>query len=121
MDTDEHWFPTLPKAPIVEALLDVWVANPPSVTAERLKDLHKEYEQEYPNVDNLPFPFPHVQLTGVPGAPNTGGTSLGLRGFRFSAANGETMVQSRIDGFTFNNVGRYKNWEFFSTRAIEAW
>lgn len=120
MGTDNDPFPTLKKAPIVEALLDVGVANPPSVTSDQLEALHKELEEDYPKVDKIPFPY--LQIGGVAGGtlplpPQT----PAVRGFRFSADDGETMVQSRIDGFTFNNVGRYKDWSFFSERAIAAW
>jgi uncharacterized protein (TIGR04255 family) len=118
MGADDQWFPTLRRAPIVEALLDIWVANPPSVTPQQLELLHKDFEQEYPNIDKIPFP--HFQ-PAVMQSEKSGIAALAVRGFRFSARDGETMVQSRIDGFTFNNIGHYKDWEFFSTRAIEAW
>jgi uncharacterized protein (TIGR04255 family) len=121
MSTDKPSFPTLSSAPIIEALLDVGVANPPSVTSDQLQTLHKKLESDYPKIDKIPFPFLQIGGVGgsgtlplIPQAPN-------VRGFRFSAEDDKTMVQSRIDGFTFNNLEPYIDWEFFNERAVAAW
>jgi uncharacterized protein (TIGR04255 family) len=121
MSTDNTPFPTLNRAPIVEALLDVAVANPASVTSDQLEALHKRLEVDYPNLDKIPFPF--LQIGGIGGSGTMPLTPQlpNVRGFRFSAADGKTMVQSRIDGFTFNNLEPYKDWDFFNERAIAAW
>jgi len=117
---DENWFPHLPKAPILEALLDVWVAHPSEVTLDQLKALHSEFSSEYPDCKELPLQ--QFQLTGVPGAPPTMSTAIrGVRGYRFTSLDQKLMVQSRMDGYTFNNLHPYQDWNFFSQRAVEGW
>jgi uncharacterized protein (TIGR04255 family) len=117
---DQNWFPHLKKAPILEALLDIWVANPPDVTLDQLRQLHSKFEADYP--DCAEIPLQQFQVIGTPGEQPTMSTAVkGVRGYRFTSSNKETLVQSRIDGFTFNNLQPYHDWNFFSSHALEAW
>jgi uncharacterized protein (TIGR04255 family) len=117
---DQDWFPRLTNAPILEAFLDVWVANLPDVTLNRLKQLHNAFIADYPECAEIPLQ--QFQVTSAPGEQPTMSTAVkGVRGYRFTSSDGKTLVQSRIDGFTFNNLQPYKDWHFFSSHASDAW
>ena len=48
-------------------------------------------------------------------------TSGGPDGFFFRSPNERKIVQARLDGFTFNKLKPYENWELFSSEAKRLW
>ena len=55
-------FPKLNRAPIIEALLDIWVAFPAPVEPEKLTELHEHFKPDFSEI--APIPLAQVQITG---------------------------------------------------------
>jgi uncharacterized protein (TIGR04255 family) len=114
------WFPTLKHAPIVEALVDVWVAFPQKPEPDRFRALHAEFQPAYPTVE--PLQFAQIAFKAAPGQmPQGSGAGPTFRGFAFKSADGKRIIQSRIDGFTFNRLEPYGTWAEFVKEAESAW
>jgi uncharacterized protein (TIGR04255 family) len=111
--------PVFRNAPVVEALLDIRADLPPSTTLPVLASFHDHISAEYPARGEK-----HEWSGGLKvsaGAaeiiPPTGGTA----GYLFKSADSKQIVQARLDGFTFNKLKPYKDWETFSQEATRLW
>lgn len=113
-------FPHLPKAPIVEAVLDFrspfrapW--NPDDLRGNLVPalgdypDFSAAAEQEV-NVDHDGDKQGEVRIS----PPR-------LTGLRFRGDGNANVVQFMRDGFSFSRLTPYKTWEQFSTEAIRLW
>jgi uncharacterized protein (TIGR04255 family) len=106
--------------PIQEALLDIQVALPGDVTMETLKTFHTGLEARFPEKRERISWQQGFQISGT-GDTHAVSSARSVDGFLFvSKADGKT-VQARRDGFTFNKLRPYSNWENFSTEAKELW
>jgi len=113
-------YPTYLNAPIIEAILDIQVALPQDISLEHLRGLHAKIQHRYPEKrervafeGSLKFAFPEKQTVTT----GTGKTD----GYLFRSAIEGKVVQSRLDGFTFNKLKPYESWMLFSTEAKEMW
>jgi uncharacterized protein (TIGR04255 family) len=113
-------YTVFPNAPITEALLDVRVFLPKDSTVETLGKMH--------DAINIRFPGKGERSTihsGINIARDKEEISLSssrqLDGHLFKSVDGSKIVQSRIDGFTFNKLKPYESWQKFSEEAREIW
>ena len=108
----------LAKPPIIEALIDVQVALPQVIDVERLKELGKALEPEYPQVRPQFVAMAIFQPQPVPPPPLF---NQGLRGYSFLSSDSKEIVQYRLDGFTFNRLAPYTSWEDMHGKGLAAW
>lgn len=112
MRTGVHY----PRAPIVEAIIEIRCAIPEVTTLEQLATV----------VDPEDFPTAErrMSVTGVlevrpDGVEQT--TSGQQTGHVFRAADGRHVLQSRLDGFSFARLAPYDTWETFCRAAERHW
>ena len=109
-----------PSPPITEALLDIRVSLPPDVTLEQLSTYYEGIKDSFPEKEQ------RVSWTGgfefKPGsAPKVTTPSGGPDGYFFRSPSDNKIVQVRRDGFTFNKLKPYTNWDTFSKEAKSHW
>ncbi len=109
-----------PNPPITEAILDIRVSLPKEITLDVLASLHQDIKEQFPTRKER-----HTWEGGFqvkPGAPpEILSKPDRVDGYLFLSPNGEKIVQSRLDGFTFNKLKPYSNWETFSKEAKYYW
>lgn len=106
--------------PIVEALLDIQVALPGDVSLEELKGFHAGLENRFPETRECVSWPQGFQLSGA-GESQAASGSRSVDGYLFSSKAEGKVVQARCDGFTFNQLAPYTNWDAFSSEARELW
>lgn len=112
---------TFKKAPITEALIDIQVVLPEETTLEKLASFHELVK------DSFPLKEERIIITGSfkasPGNLPTPDISSESRidGYRFRSPETNKIVQARLDGFTFNKLKPYENWDVFSAEARKLW
>lgn len=106
--------------PIQEALLDIQVALPGDVTVETLKNFHAGLEARFPEKKERISWQQGFQVSGA-GDAHSVSSSRSLDGYLFVSNAEGKIVQARRDGFTFNKLRPYSNWETFSAEAKELW
>lgn len=104
--------------PITEALLNIRVTLPKEVTIEQLAVFHEDIKTSFPTRKER-YSGAFQIKTGV--APEIVTTSNRIDGFLFHSQEGKKIVQARLDGFTFNKLKPYSNWEDFSGEAKYLW
>jgi uncharacterized protein (TIGR04255 family) len=108
------------KPPIVEAVFDIRAEAPESVTLDVLKKSFDSVKDRFSDEKQNIFFRGGVQF-GSGGAPSLMHSATEPYGFSFRSSDGKKIVQSRKDGFTFNNLAPYIGWSSFSREAKELW
>src|ERR1017187_5865268 len=109
---------TFPNAPITEALLDINVALPTETTLPTLLKFHDAIRERFPHKrDRLLQKF-EFHLGKSPEVKNP---SNAVDGYLFLSPDKTKIVQSRLDGFTFNKLKPYEKWQSFSQEAKDLW
>jgi uncharacterized protein (TIGR04255 family) len=106
--------------PIQEALLDIQVALPGDVTLDILKKFHTGLETRFPEKKERISWQQGFKISGA-GETHAVSSSRSVDGFLFVSKAESKIVQARCDGFTFNKLRPYSNWETFSGEAKELW
>lgn len=108
-----------PKAPITEALIDIRVKLPGSVSLVDLEKLHDHIRDEYPDkkartmwegtfeTRNEKDPLQKAQFR--------------IDGYALTSPDGRQVVQYRLDGFTFSRLRPYTTWENVFAEARRLW
>jgi uncharacterized protein (TIGR04255 family) len=109
----------LSKAPITEALLDIQVRLPNSVTLERLLETQAAVVDEYPVKEERVTWEAGIKLN-EDAITNIDGSSK-LEGYLFSSTDKLRIFQARLNGFTFNRLRPYTNWAEFVGEAKRLW
>jgi uncharacterized protein (TIGR04255 family) len=114
-------YPVYPHAPIIEALLDIRAQLPKEVDLSHLESYHNQIKDRFPEKrQRVSIEVKAgVQIASI-AEPNLS-TSGGPDGFFFRSPNERKIVQARLDGFTFNKLKPYENWELFSSEAKSLW
>lgn len=108
-----------PRAPILEALLDIRVILPPNVKLDRLATLQDRCSDRYPQRrERIMW---EAQWTVKEGSMESAAAKGGPDGYIFTSENGKQLFQARFDGFTFNRLRPYDRWESFRDEAMELW
>ncbi len=106
--------------PITEALLDIRVNLPKDTTLETLASFQDKVNDNYP-VKKERFTW-EGKFEFKPGIlPEVVSPRAGTDGFFFNSNDGLSVAQVRLDGFTFNRLKPYKNWEEFRSQAKLLW
>lgn len=113
-------FPHLPKAPIVESVIDIRcmattafeedtlrTAVEPRLTGYHFLDAPREFRQEF------------RMGVGVPTEQNF--QDLGLKGLRFQSDDQKQIVQFNRDGFSFSRLEPYRVWTEFVEEGLQLW
>lgn len=109
-----------PHAPITEALLDIRVKLPAQIDLTRLATFHDAVKDRYPLKRERASWQSGFQLTLGTG-PEMLQSSGGPDGYLFTSADGRQIVQTRLDGFTFNRLKPYDKWATLRDEARELW
>lgn len=110
---------TYNNAPIQEAVFDVRVKRVENISIEYYESLKETALLEYPNTKKKlevsgKFKFEKNEFITQQGAP----IEIGVI---FTNGNGNRKIQFRKDGYTFNQLRPYSNWEDFSEEAFKYW
>lgn len=111
---------TFLKPPIHEALIDIRVEFPHGYDdVSPFEEYHELVKDRFPDKQKkmafeAKFQLVEAQLT----ADSAPAKSLG---YLFLSKKENKIVQARLDGFTFNKLTPYENWEAFKKEAAELW
>lgn len=109
----------LNNAPIVEAIIDFRVKLPSGYNVAEFSSLKEKLGNSYPQVQES-----RAFESGVRVKDKQIEQILkdrGLRGYAFKSVDGKNVGQFREDGFTFNRLTPYTNWETVLAEAKRLW
>jgi uncharacterized protein (TIGR04255 family) len=109
-----------PKAPITEALIDIRVQLPDTVTLENLEAPHSLIQSDYPKKKTRRKWQGEVQFK-EDSAPVATSKDLGIDGYFFTSEDDKQVVQFRLDGFTFSRLRPYQQWSHLRDEAKRLW
>ncbi len=102
-------------APIREAIFDIRVDSLGVSNIEKLKGIHEFISDSYPvKQERIKFQGKIELKNEKENKP----FSTSIEGFVFKSKDNKKQVQIRLDGFTFNLVGPYSDWDEFSSEAL---
>ena len=105
-----------PNAPITEAILDIRAELPEKIKLEDLATFQNHIRDRFPKKkERLSADIQFSQEKGVSGTPPK------TEGYLFYSDPDSKVVQARLDGFTFNKLKPYENWETFCREGFELW
>jgi uncharacterized protein (TIGR04255 family) len=108
---------TYPNAPIVEAVFDINVSNTVIVNPIVFENFAKSELKDFPIINKRQNVNVRIDANkGIPGQINR---TTNLLGYIFSNIQGNRKIQFRLDGFSFNMLRPYSNWEDFSSSAFK--
>lgn len=109
-----------PNPPITEAIFDIRVSLPKDTTIELLATFQDEIKDSFPTRKDR-----RKLQGGFQFHPNNPPKVLTpsdtVDGYLFHSKDGKKIVQARLDGFSFNMLKPYSNWESFSEEANTLW
>ena len=109
-----------PNAPIQEAILDVAVTLPETVTLDVLAGFQNGLEERFPTRKERRSWMQSLQfLSGQEDVPSL--APVVVDGFLFLSEDNGKVVQARRDGFTFNKTTPYGDWAQFRAEAKGLW
>jgi len=115
----ESKFPTLPKAPITEALIDIRAELPPDVDLARLRGFYAGLEERFPKIEE------RVSMSATVELNKSGAQVRDERsspdGFVMRSEEDGGILQARLDGFTMHKLHPYISWHSLSGQARELW
>lgn len=113
-------YPVFPNAPITEALLDIKVQLPQEIDLRSLESFYDFIKDRFPEKQTRSFFKGEVKISPEVKPPVLSSSS-GIDGYIFRSPEENKVVQSRLDGFTFNKLKPYKNWDSFRSEGRELW
>lgn len=105
------------KAPITEALIDLRVESPSSLTLNSLKEIQRSIKSDYPISEDMVVAQGQFQT----GPKVTATASQIPLGYRFSSDDKKRIFQARLDGFTFSQLEPYHTWDTLRNEAQRLW
>ncbi|NJN97975.1 MAG: TIGR04255 family protein [Anaerolineales bacterium] len=106
------------RSPLTEAVIDVRVALPDTITLETLAQIQAGQEDNYPTRKNAISV--QGQLSFDPDVPPATGSRTHM-GYRFVSQDERQVIQARRDGFTFSRLAPYESWESFRAEGQRWW
>ncbi len=104
--------------PIQEALLDIQVTLPPDVKLETLKQFHAGLVNRFPEMQER---ISWQQSFQIADGTHAISSSRSVDGYLFNSKTDGKVVQARRNGFAFNKLRPYSDWDTFSAEAKELW
>jgi uncharacterized protein (TIGR04255 family) len=113
-------YPTFVNAPISEAILDIQASLPQDIGLEQLCNFHTKIKERYTEKHERVSFQGSLKLTPTERRAETIGAGR-VDGYLFRSSIEGKVVQSRLDGFTFNKLKPYESWKAFSSEARSMW
>lgn len=112
-------YPLLKNAPITEALIDIRIKIKEGFDVKRFLSIYDTISSQYPEKKERHkwesrFEFKKGEV------PVSSGTET-IDGYIFTSADKKQVFQTRIDGFTFNRLKPYEEWETFRDEGFRLW
>lgn len=111
-------YPTLNKAPITEALVDIRCKLPKGFKVDQFKTIGAEISEAYPIEKIMRM---HQATIDVGDREQSVTTHGKINGYRYESSNRTKIVQLSLDGFTFNRLKPYNNWAEVRDEALRLW
>ncbi len=111
----------LSNAPITEAIIDFRVKLPADFDTKEFLSLSAHLSDRYPSNE------PRRIITGAFGMEKGGKPFIqppedkGIQGYFYKSADGKNIAQFRLDGFTFNRLNPYSDWNTVLSEAQNLW
>jgi len=105
------------KAPITEAILELRVTLNEGFSVEELADIHTFISDQFPTKE----PIHTGSLMFQSGPSIKIDASREHSGFLYRSKDGLRILQTKLNGFTFNRLAPYNTWEEFSADARQLW
>ncbi len=106
-------------APIREAIFDLRIDQLELNSIDQLEEIHKHIAESYPLKKKQINFTGKIELKDNIELKNESNSEV--RGFLFSSQESNCQVQIRLDGFTFNMLKPYSEWDDFSNEAFRLW
>lgn len=107
------------RSPIAEAIIDLRVSLPETVSLEIFQEIHTHIQQDFPVIQ------PCYKGVGAvfyePGVNFTVDTSERQIGLWFRSEDNLQVFQSTLEGFTFNHLAPYTSWSEIRATARHLW
>ncbi|MCK4358599.1 MAG: TIGR04255 family protein [Candidatus Cloacimonetes bacterium] len=113
-------FQVFQNAPITEALLDIRVKLPEHITINDIESFYKKVKDKFPEKKARKQFKVNIDLSSKAQFSEVQSPSK-IDGYLFRSSIEKKVVQSRMDGFTFNKLKPYNNWNSFSSEARQLW
>lgn len=113
-------FPHLPRAPIVEAVIEIRARAQTPWEEPAISACLKPKLPDYPAA-HAQHEFREEVTVDQQGKTEHVHHDLGLKGLRFQSADKLHVVHFNRDGFVFSRLQPYDHWEQFSGEAIRLW
>ncbi|PIP08917.1 MAG: TIGR04255 family protein [Syntrophobacterales bacterium CG_4_8_14_3_um_filter_49_14] len=108
-----------PNAPIVEAVLDIRVELPKDVTLDTLEMFYDKIKVRYPEKQHRTELSAGIRLD--PQGASFEKPEASQTGYLFRSQVEKKVVQSRLNGFSFNKLKPYSDWNTFRSEGRELW
>ena len=113
-------YTVFPNAPINEALVDIRVELPKEIVLTNLESFHDLTKKRFPKKEVRISLEGGIKLSSK-GEIETIPASGKTEGYLFKSQESGKIVQARLNGFTFNKLRPYKDWQTFSSEAHDLW
>ena len=110
----------LKNPPITEALLDIKAILPKDINADTLLETYEAEKQRYP-IKEVKAEWEasfQIKPGESPILSQRGGTP---QGYMLRSVDKIKVFQSRLDGFTYNQLSPYDTWESFINEGLRLW
>jgi len=114
-------YPVFQNAPITEALLDIRVQSPEDITLQTLETFNDSIKERFSDKQLKVSYHAEIKFSPKGGDSEISSPSGRPEGYLFRSASENKIVQARLDGFTFNKLKPYENWEKLRTEALNLW
>lgn len=111
---------TFPNAPIREAIFDIRAKLPEKINLSILETFQENIKDRFPEKNKKAEWTTPIKIEPDL-KPEIGKLAGGVLGFLFKSPEEQKIVQARMNGFTFNKLKPYENWDKFRDEGIELW
>ena len=113
-------FPTLSRAPIAEALVDIVTELPSNVTLDELRAFYSDdIKKRFHHIQERIQATSEIKFLGA--KPPTVTSDAHPDGLLMRSDEEALMVQARLNGFTVNKFAPYVTWSQLKARALPLW
>lgn len=113
----------LQNAPILEAVIDIRIAEPSPFELQDMRTVHAAVRDAYPEEVEMRA-FQTSFSIGAQGTETNliaGAKDQGPMGLRLQSADKAQIVQLRRDGYTFSRLPPYTSWQHIKSEAWAMW
>lgn len=106
--------------PITEAVMEIKAQLPEETDLKILENCHDHIKERFPEKQEQRFIKADFKLSQKD-MPLPLPTKTGTQGYIFHSRTEKKVVQCKTDGFAFNKLKPYKNWDLFRSEGRELW